>query len=71
MTTAHRFVLAILLVTLTTPLLIAAEVSTQQPEIQESVVRQADGTVNTVEVAKPKPKFDVSAGPDAIWIWNQ
>ena len=71
MTVFRRFFPAILLATVTSPLLNAAEVSTQQPAIQEAVVRQADGSVHTVEVAKPKPKFDVSAGPNAIWIWNQ
>ncbi|MFT4556388.1 MAG: hypothetical protein ACI92S_001731, partial [Planctomycetaceae bacterium] len=71
MSAPRQFVLAMLLATLPLPLLNAAEVSTQKPEIQETVVRQADGSVHTVEVAKPKPKFDVSAGPDAVWIWNQ
>ena len=71
MTTARRFVLAMILATLTTPLLLAAEISAQNPEIQEAVVRNPDGSVHSVAVAKPKPKFDVSAGPDAIWIWNQ
>lgn len=49
----------------------AAEISTQKPAIQDAVVQQADGTVHTVAVAKPKPKFDVTAGPDALWIWNE
>lgn len=47
-----------------------AEVSTQKPEIQEAVVRNADGTSHTVAVVKPAPAFDVTAGPDALWIWN-
>ena len=49
----------------------AAEISTQKPELQEAVVRNSDDSVHTVAVAKPKSKFDVAAGPEALWIWNQ
>jgi putative heme-binding domain-containing protein len=48
----------------------AAEILTQAPEIKKAVVQSADGTIHTVAVARPKVKFDVSAGPEAIWIWN-
>ena len=48
-----------------------ADVSSQQPAVQEAVVRQADGTVHSVAVAKPVAKFDVTAGPEALWIWNE
>ncbi|NQV27034.1 MAG: heme-binding protein [Rhodopirellula sp.] len=71
MNAPRHFVLTMLLATVMPQLLNAAEISTQQPEIKEAVVRQADGSVHTVEVAKPKPKFDVAAGPDALWIWNE
>lgn len=49
----------------------AADMSTQMPVTQEAVVRNVDGSVHTVAVAKPKPKFDVMAGPETHWIWNQ
>lgn len=63
--------LLMMLQTVVSPLVSAAEPSTQQPEIQDAVVRQADGSVHTVEISKPKQKFDASAGPDALWIWNE
>ena len=61
----------LLLVLALSPSADAAEISTQKPEFQEAVVRNSDGSVHTVAVAKPKSKFDVAAGPEALWIWNQ
>ncbi len=48
---------------------VQAQVSTQKPEVQESVSLGVDGSiVNTVAPAK---KADVSGGPAVTWIWNQ
>ena len=52
------------------PLIANAQVSTQKPEVQESVARAADGTVTTSTVTPPK-KMDVSGGPAVNWIWNE
>ena len=71
MSNLSSIVIAMLLTVVISPLLNAADVSTQKPVIQDAVVRQVDGSVHTVEAAKPEPKFDVSAGPDALWIWNE
>ena len=67
----HCCVSSVLLAIPMVSLLNAAAVSTQKPELKDAVVQQADGTIHTVPAAKPKAKFDVSAGPAANWIWNQ
>ena len=47
-----------------------AQVTAQEPEIQEAVERGADGTTHKVTIEKPK-KLDVSGGPEVVWIWNE
>lgn len=68
-----RLLLVMMSLSVVSPLAPAhsAEISTQPPEIQEAVVRRVDGSSHTVAVKKAATKFDVTAGPDAIWIWNE
>ncbi|MDA0283159.1 MAG: c-type cytochrome [Planctomycetota bacterium] len=71
MSLPHRSLSAVLLVFAMFSLSALADNTSQKPVIQEAVVQQADGSVHTVDVAKPKATFDASAGPAAMWIWNE
>ena len=58
-------VLASILISAAGP--VAAQVKTQLPEVQESVVKSEDGTP---QPAAPRPKaIDISGGPAPNWIW--
>jgi putative heme-binding domain-containing protein len=61
------FCLAVALLVSASP--VSAQVKTQLPEVQESVV-QSDNGEATPATPKPKPKtLDVSGGPAPVWIW--